>query len=117
FPVEWRRIDLAVLIDAARDADDRGGAYDGQDFEGERHGADAVLLLKPRHEVRHVSVRQGGVVLNLSLLRRQHGVEPALPARWIVAGAILVRGGPVEHCLNAAANAPGGLGLVLPDRL
>src|SRR5262249_33653899 len=39
------------------------------------------------------------------------------PARWIIAGSIVVNGGPSEHGLDPAAHARGRLRPLLPDRL
>ena len=55
-------------------------------------------------------------LLNLSWGGQQL-VEMALPACWVVASPIFANGGPVEHALDAPAQACGSLGLSLPDGL
>jgi hypothetical protein len=114
------RPDLRLDVDLVPARADRlARPRGGQDGEFQRSRDQRAVLAQLGHERRQLRIGQCGVVLDLAHLatRRQQLVEMAAPARRVLSSAIAAHFCPVEHGLDAPAQAACRLRLRCPDGL
>ena len=98
--------------------DDFSRARRGQNGELKRPRRDIFAHAQLSHEGSDLRPRQCGIVVALGNRpgRWQHTSEVPLPAGWIIAAAVTPHGCPIQHALDAPANAVCCLGFAQPDR-
>ena len=98
--------------------DDFSSARCSQNGELKRPRRDTFARAQLSHEGSDLRPRQCGIVLPSGNRpgRRQDTSEVAFPAGWIIAAAVTPHGCPIQHALDAPANAVCRLSFAQPDR-